>query len=310
MANAPGRSDREGLTVMELMQMFPTEEAARDWFESKMWPDGRHCPHCGSVETTENSGKESRPYHCRDCKQHFSVRIGTILEGSKISLQKWVFAIYFHLTSLKGVSSVKLHRDIGVTQKTAWFMLQRIREAFDNDDDWPFGGPVEIDETHVGGKRRNKSNSKRKQATGRGAVDMTTVIGARDRQTNTVRTKVIESTDGETLKGFVRDNTAPGATVYTDEAPAYKGMGEFIHEAVNHSVSEFVRGQASTNGIESFWATLKRAHKGVYHKMSPKHLHRYVTDFAAKHGIRGLDTIEQMGYTASAMTGKRSPTRR
>lgn len=305
MAKAPGRSDRDGMTVLQLTQMFPTDEAAREWFESKVWPEGRHCPHCGSTDTTENKGKESRPYHCRTCKQHFSVRIGTILEGSKISFQQWAFAIYFHLTSLKGVSSMKLHRDIGVTQKTAWFMLQRIRKAFEDDDDWPFGGPVEVDETHVGGKRRNMSNAKRRVATGRGAVDMTTVIGARDRETNTVRAAVIENTNAPTLHGFVRQHTAPGAILYTDEARAYRGMPEFTHEAVNHSVSEFVRGQASTNGIESFWAVLKRAHKGVYHKLSAKHLHRYVADFATKHGIRGMDTADQMVYAAAGMVGKR-----
>lgn len=131
MAQAPGRSDRDGITIIELMQMFPTDDAARKWLEAHVWPDGRHCPHCGSENTAENKGKsESRPYHCRDCSQHFSVRIGTIMEGSRLSFQKWVFAIYLHMTSLKGVSSMKLHRDLGITQKTAWFMLQRIREAF------------------------------------------------------------------------------------------------------------------------------------------------------------------------------------
>ena len=306
MAKAPGRNDREGMTVLQLTQKFPTDQAARKWFEAKIWPDGRHCPHCGSTNTVENKGRgEARPYHCRDCHQHFSVRIGTILEGSKVSYQKWAFAIYFHLTSLKGVSSMKLHRDIGVTQKTAWFMLQRIRKAFEDDDDWPFGGPVEVDETNVGGRRRNMSNAKRKAATGRGPVDMAKVIGIRDRETNTVRAKVIESADGPTLKGFVRANTMPGATVYTDEWPAYKGMPEFRHEAVNHSVSEFVRGQASTNGIESFWSVLKRAHKGVYHKLSAKHLHRYVSDFAGRHRIRGANTAEQMGHVTAGMVGKR-----
>lgn len=302
---APGRNDREGMTVLQLTERFPTDDAAREWFESCIWPEGRYCPHCGSTNTVENKGTESRPYHCRDCKQHFSVRIGTILEGSKVSYQKWAFAIYFHLTSLKGVSSMKLHRDIGVTQKTAWFMLQRIRKAFEDDDDWPFGGPVEVDETNVGGKRRNMSNAKRAEATGRGPVDMAKVVGIRDRETNTVRAKVIRSADAPTLKGFIRANTAPGATVYTDEWAAYKGMPEFYHEAVNHSVSEFVRGQASTNGIESFWSVLKRAHKGVYHKFSAKHLHRYVSDFAGRHGIRGTNTVEQMGYVTVGMIGKR-----
>ena len=305
MAKAPGRSDRNGITIKQLMARFHNEEAARAWFEGRIWPEGRHCPHCKSENTVENKGAENRPYHCRDCKQHFSVRIGTIMERSKISLQDWAVAIYLHLTSLKGVSSMKLHRDLGITQKSAWFMLQRIRKAFDDDDNWPFGGPVEVDETHVGGKRRNMSNAKRKEATGRGPVDMETVVGAKDRATNTVRAKVIGAADAEALQGFVRADTALGATVYTDEAAAYKGMPEFKHEAVNHSVSEFVRGMASTNGIESFWAALKRAHKGVYHKFSPKHLQRYVTDFAARHSARGMDTMDHLGMAASRFAGKR-----
>ena len=140
MANAPGKSDREGMTILELMQKFPTEDAARNWFEQQIWPDGRYCPHCGSTETFENPASESRPYRCKACGQHFSVRLGTVMERSKISLQKWAIAIYLHLTSLKGVSSMKLHRDIGVTQKTAWFMLQRIRKAWESDDPL-FAGP-------------------------------------------------------------------------------------------------------------------------------------------------------------------------
>ena len=286
MAKAPGRSERDGMTIKQLMEKFHDEDAAREWFESMIWADGRKCPHCKSTNTVENKGRESRPYHCRECKRHFSVRKGTLLEDSPLSLQTWAIAIYMHLTSLKGVSSMKLHRDIGVTQKTAWFMLQRIRKAFENDDDWPFGGPVEVDETHVGGKRRNMSNAKRKEATGRGPVDMTTVIGAKDRESKAVRARVIAAVNAATLQDFVRDNVAPGAVLYTDEAAGYKGMREYDHEAVNHSISEFVKGMASTNGIESFWATLKRAHKGIYHKFSPKHLHRYVTDFAARQGAR------------------------
>ncbi|MDE0384837.1 MAG: IS1595 family transposase [Defluviicoccus sp.] len=305
MAKAPGRNDRKGVTVVELMRMFPTEEAARKWFEKERWPEGRYCPHCGSTETTENKGSESRPYHCRDCKQHFSVRIGTLMERSRVGLQQWAIAIYLHMTSLKGVSSMKLHRDLGVTQKTAWFMLQRIRKAFDNDDDWPFGGPVEVDETHVGGKRKNKPKAVRKTLTGRGTIDLIPVVGIRDRATKEVRAEVVAGTDKATLQGFVRRNTAPGAKLYTDEAAAYAGMPEFDHESVNHSAGEYVRQQASINGMESFWSVLKRAHKGIYHKFSPKHLHRYVADFAGRHGVRGMDTPEQMGYMVSAMVGKR-----
>ena len=144
---APGKSDREGITMVQLCDMFPTEDAAREWFESRMWPDGRYCPYCGSTRT-HDAGHNDMPYRCSDCRGYFSVKTGTAMGGSHLPLRKWAFAIYLHLTSLKGVSSMKLHRDIGVPQKTAWFMLQRIRKAWD-DGDWPFGGPVEVDEAHA-----------------------------------------------------------------------------------------------------------------------------------------------------------------
>ena len=303
MAKAPGKAYRNGVSVIELGEMFPTDDAAREWFEAKVWPNGRHCPRCGFVETIECTGKPPLPYWCPACKRHFSVRIGTVMERSKIPLRKWVWAIYLHLTSLKGVSSMKLHRDIAVTQKTAWFMLQRIRKAFDNDDDPPFAGPVEVDEAYFGGKEANKHKAKKLQA-GRGTVGKTAVVGAKDRPTNTVRAQVVRETKKLDLQTFITMNTDPGATVYTDEAAAYKGI-PYDHEAVNHSVGEYVRGMAHTNGMESFWATLRRAYKGVYHKISPKHLQRYVGDFAGKHGVRGMDTLPQMAHLAASMVGKR-----
>ncbi|MCY4594109.1 MAG: IS1595 family transposase [Bryobacterales bacterium] len=211
------------------------------------------------------------PYWCRDCRSYFSVRTGTALERSKVPLRKWAIAIYLELTSLNSVSSMKLHRDIGVTQATAWFMLHRIRQAwFDTDDDGSFNGPVEVDETYFGGKRQNMSRSKRKALTGRGPVGKTAVVGAKDRATNQVSAKVVTSTDSETLQGFVKDNADPDATIYTDEATAYESL-PFDHETVKHSVGEYVKGQAHINRVESFWATLKRAHKGTFHKISPKH---------------------------------------
>ena len=301
---APGKSFRKGLTIIEIMDLFPTEASAREWVERLVWPNGRVCPHCGSADTT-HAGHNNMPYWCGACRSYFSVKTGTLMEKSPLPLRKWVLAIYLHMTSLKGVSSMKLHRDIGVTQKTAWFMLQRIREAFRHDDDDPMDGPVEVDETYVGGKRRNKSNAKREQATGRGAVDMAAVVGAKDRTRNEVRAQVVVDTTKPTLQGFVRAHAAAGATLYTDEAAAYAGMPEFEHEAVNHGVSEFVRRQAHTNGIESFWAALKRAHKGVYHKFSVKHLQRYVTDFAGRHNARSSDTLDQLGGIVRNMRGKR-----
>ena len=151
-----------------------------------------------------------------------------------------------------------------------WFMLQRIRKAWENDGDWPFAGPLEVDETYMGGRERNKHKGKKLKA-GCGTVGKTAVIGVKDRKTNKVRAKVTKKIDAKTLQKFVSDNAAGGATVYTDDAAAYKGM-PFEHEAVKHSVGEYVDGMAHTNGIELFWSMLKRAHKGVYHKISPKHL--------------------------------------
>ena len=307
---APGKAHREGITLVELMDMFPTEEAATEWFESIIWPNGRHCPKCGSERTREASHKYM-PYWCSDCRSYFSVKTGTAMQASKIPLRKWAIAIYLCLTSLKSVSSMKLQRDIGVSQPTAWFMLHRIREAWgDDDDDDQFDGPVEVDETYVGGKRENMSLSKRKApveaGAGRGAVGKTAIVGIKDRDTNEVRAEVIADTTGESLQGFVREHTEPGATVYSDEAKAYTGLGrDFEHEAVNRSVGEHVDGMAHCNRIESFWAILKRAHKGTFHKISPKHLHRYVDEFAGKHNIRDSRTFVQMRDTVARLVGRR-----
>ena len=303
MKNGPVKAHRDGITMLELANMFPDEDAARRWLEDRIWKGSRACPRCGSEKTRPVKSGKPMPYWCKEGRHYYSVKHGTVMEQSNIPLRKLVFAIYLHLTNLKGVSSMKLHRDIGVTQATAWFMLQRIRKAFEDDDD-AFGGPVEVDETYVGGRERNKHASAKLRA-GRGGVGKAVVVGAKDRATNQVRAQVIPETDRLTLRTFVRENVEPGAVLYTDEAAAYKGEWGYDHEAVKHSVGEYVRGMAHTNGIESFWSMLKRAHKGVYHKISVKHLQRYVHEFAGRHGIRELGTLGQMGSLAQSMAGKR-----
>ena len=306
---APGKSHREGISLIELVEMFPDEATATEWFESLIWPTGRHCPRCGNTETTEASEKAGLPYWCGACRRHFSVKIGTTLERSRVPLRKWAFAIYLYCTNLKGVSSVKLHRDLKVTQKTAWFMLHRLREAWGESDDLPpFSGPVEADETYIGGKRKNMSNAQRKELadTGRGPVGKTAVVGAKDRETNRVAARPIPATSSPYTAGFVAEKAKIGATVYTDEASAYNALDPwFDRESVNHSAGEYVRGAAHTNGMESFWSMLKLGYTGTFHKMSPKHLDRYVAEFSGRHNVREADTADQVAELVAASVGKR-----
>ena len=197
-SKVPGKFHRKGISIMELSEMFPDEEAARKWFEALIWPDGRHCPKCGSTRTHEASHAKC-PYRCTDCRSYFSAKTGTVIESSNLPFRKWVFAIYLECTSLKGVSSMKLHRDLGVSQKTAWFMLHRIREVWRADKACRLPGPIEADETYIGGKRKNMPKSKRKKLEGRGPVGKMAVIGVKDRKTNKVSARAVENTDRATL---------------------------------------------------------------------------------------------------------------
>ena len=304
---APGKSHREEISLVKIMQMFPNDATAEQWFIKNRWPDGVHCPVCGSFHVQIGASHKTMPYRCKEkgCRKKFSVKTGTVMQSSNLGYQKWAIAIYLSLTSLKSVSSMKLHRDLEITQKSAWHLAHRIREAFVTNVG-ALSGPAEADETYFGRLRKNMSKAKRKEIKGRGAVGKAAVIGIKDRETKEVRAEVIPSTDAKSLQSFVRNHAKGGSVVYTDEHGSYVGLASsFTHEPVNHSAGEYVSDMAHTNGIESFWSVLKRAHKGTFPKISPKHLDRYVQEFAGRHNVREADTFDQMAGVASAMAHKR-----
>ena len=301
-SKGPGRAYRKGISLIELAQMFPNDAAAEKWFQDGRWPGGLvRCPRCGRYEAVSPSTHPRMPFRCAKCRYFFSVKTGTVMEGSNIGCQKWAFAIYLMATNLKGTSSMHLHRDLGITQKSAWFMAHRIRKA------WELGrsiyeGPVEVDEAFFGGKEKNKHASKKLHA-GRGSVGKSVVVGVRDQTSGEITAKVVPNTSKAQLQGFVRDRVYDTTEIYTDESSAYTGLPN--HQMVRHSIGEYVNNQAHVNGMESFWATLKRGYYGTYHRMSPAHLQRYVDEFAARHNQRGADTEVQMRSMAQLMVGRR-----
>ncbi len=284
--------------------MFRDDESALKWLEEQVWSDGPFCPDCGSFNVQSGIKHKTMSHRCRDCPKRpmFSIRKGTVMESTKLPYRVWAVGIYLFTTNIKGVSSMKLHRELGIGQKAAWFMLARLRKAAEIGAS-TFQGPVEVDETYMGGKRRNMHKSKRKALTGRGAAGKTAVAGIKDRPTNLVSARVVENTKSETMSRFIMEHVEDGAKIYTDDALTYHALPN--HETVKHSVGEYVRGKAHTNGVESFWSMLKRGHVGTFHKISPKHLHRYVNEFTGRHNIREADTEDQMGCVAVGMHGKR-----
>ena len=297
----PGKYFRKGLSLIEVTRMFPDNETAEKWFVSARWPDGPQCPRCGSDNVQSGAAHRSMPFRCRECQGRFSVRTDTVMADTKLGYQIWILAIYLLTTGLKGTSSMKLHRDLGIAQNSAWHLAHRIRETWDQEY-FSMSGPVEADETYIGGLERNKHSYKKLRA-GRGNVGKIPVAGLRDRATNEVRLKVIGNVDKETIHEFVNENVDEEAELYTDNHYSYRGLPN--HTAVKHNVGEYVDGMASTNGMESFWAQLKRGYHGTFHSVSEKHLSRYMKEFEGRHNARNADTLQQMYRMTLGMVGRR-----
>lgn len=292
------------ISTFELFAMFPDQETARTYLEGRLWPQGPRCPVCGLGERI--TARAGGFYRCNQCKEDFTVRTGTIFERSHVPLHKWIYAMYLLVTARKGISSLQLSKQIGITQKSAWFVLHRLREAC-GDELTKLQGIVEIDETYVGGIEANKHESKKLKA-GRGTVGKAPVLAMRERGGRTVAVPV-ENTDKGTIQDAMIQRVQVGSTLHTDEAGAYADMGGlfFTHESINHSEGEYVRDGVTTNSVESVFAVLKRGLIGVYHHASKKHLGRYVDEFAFRlnDGRVQRHTLERLESFVGGTKGKR-----
>jgi transposase-like protein len=292
------------ISTFKLFETFPDEESARKYLEGRLWPNGVKCPECKGGERI--TARKAGYYRCNACKLDFTVRTGTIFERSHVPLHKWIYAMYLLVTARKGISSMQMAKEIGITQKSAWFVLHRLREAC-NDDKSKLSGLIEIDETFIGGKEYNKhENDKLKD--GRGAMGKTPVLGMRQRGGKTLA-MLIESPSAMEIQGAIFARVKFGSTLMTDEAKAYDGLNGSLYkqDSVNHSAKEYVRGMVQTNGIESVWAVLKRGLHGVYHHVTKKHLGRYVDEFAFRlnEGNVQRHTWERLASFVDAVAGKR-----
>ncbi len=301
-------------SLLEAIQVFSDEQVCIDAMASMRWPDGPVCPDC------ETSGpyyiKTQRRWKCRECRRQFSVKVGTLFEDSPISLTKWLPALWLLCNCKNGVSSHEISRDLKVTQKSAWFMLHRLRAALAGGSVMKMGGensgPIEVDETFVGPlpqkMHRDKREARYKADCARPKVP---IMGMLDRELRQVRAKVVPNVRRDTLQNEILNQIEKGATVYTDSAPAYDLLKaqEYIHEAVNH-VKEYVRGEVHTQGIENFWSLLKRSLRGTYVAVEPFHLDRYVTEQVFRFNNRAtkdnpLTDADRFMLAVSQISGKR-----
>jgi transposase-like protein len=311
--NPPTGTDAD-LNLATLTSLFPSEDQARAFLESKRWPSGPICPHCKAIEVYKLTAKPGsrhpvRPgvYKCSKCREQFTVRVGTIFEDSKIPLSKWLMAIHLMASSKKGVSSHQIARELGITQKSAWFLNHRIREATKREPlATMLAGTVEVDETYVGGKPRKGTGPHKR---GRG-TDKTPVMVLVERD-GSARAFPLENVTADSLKGEIAVNVAKEAIVMTDELASYRGVRDGDgHRTVKHSAGEYSRRDPDgvnvhTNTAESFFALLKRGHYGIFHQLSKKHLHRYCTEFGFRWDRRKITDGERMVDAIRGAEGKR-----
>lgn len=279
-------------SIFELIKAFPDEQTCIDHLTELRWNGNVVSPFDPESKVYSCAGNK---YKCKNTSKYFNVKTGTLFDNTKIELQKWFMAIYLITGHSKGISSIQLSKDIDVTQKTAWFMLQRIRNCFGMDDDSKLDNEVEVDETYVGGEYKNKSISKRKEihkdGLQTGMNDKAPVIGMLERGGN-VKCVVVEKAHGKTIKPILFDKINPSAHVMTDGFGGYSGINKnfFHHSVVNHNLGEYVNGRIHTNTIEGFWSILKRGILGIYHFTSKKHLQKYVDEFVFRYNGRNSST--------------------
>jgi transposase-like protein len=296
-------------TLQEAIKYFADAGRAFEYMKSVRWPNGRvSCPRCGCEDVSFVSTRKL--WTCKTCqtKKQFTIRVGTILEDSAITFDKWICAFWLIANAKNGVSSYEIHRALGVTQKTGWFMLQRIRLAMQNGSLEKLSGEVEADETYIGGKARSMNAKQRsKRGRGTGGVGKAIVMGLLERgkdKASRVKTKHVPNARRATVQGEVRQHVEPGSHVFTDALPSYNGLNSaYVHEAVDHA-KEYVRGNVHTNGLENFWCLLKRCFKGTYVSVEPFHLFRYLDEQAFRFNERENTDQGRFIKAISGIAGK------